>query len=417
MTHPSDQTSPSTTSTGETDRQSLEREQFETVDLESLDSGRSLVWVQPLLTATVLTVLVGSAIHAVRKEADAITVAAREIAILDWLYALSLLALAIMVVPTLVTQRGRVRDVLGRVRERPLVAVCGGYLVALLGAGTLYPLFASEPLLDPLISLQPPFWTEISDVYVPTCHGPMVDGQCHGTLDHPLGTNGDGEDLLKIGLFGLNTSLRVAVTASVLAIVLGIVVGTTAGYVGGLTDELLMRYVDVQRSLPSFFAYVLLIFVVGVSYPLMILVFGLLSWGNIARQVRSEVVQRRAEPFVKAAELSGASSHTVVFRHILPNASNAVVTAATVLFGKFVIYEASLSFLSLTETNFTSLGNEIAGAIGRVSGDVATPASGPAFDWGMVPWVVLVPVGILCSLLLAVGVLSDGLRDIADPRK
>jgi len=389
---------------------------FEDVDLTSLDSGRQRFWLRPAAGLCLIALVIGGGMDTIHNDLDSITLAGTEIGALDWMYGLSLLFVALVVVPPVVAAPERARRTLGRLRSRPLVAVAGCCLLVLVVVGTIYPSIAPEPRVRPLVSLQPPFWGEVSDVYVPTCHGPVVDGQCQGTFAYPLGTNGSGESLLNVSLRGLNTSLQVAVTAAVLAVTAGVVAGTVAGYVGGWLDELLMRYVDLQQSIPSFFVYVLLLLAVGRSYQLMILVFGLLSWGGIARLVRSEVTQLRTAPFVKSAELSGANTPFVVVRHIFPNASNTIVTAAALLFAKFVVYESSLAFLSLTDTSVISLGNQIASAVGRESADVTTPASGPLYDWGEVLWTVGVPVLILCSLLLVVSVLADGLRDVVDPR-
>lgn len=280
---------------------------------------------------------------------------------------------------------------------------------------TLYPFFVPEPDIDLLYSAQPPAWVSIPESYVASCHGSTVDGVCWGTIEYPLGTNFRGQDLLTVTLLGLNTTLQVAVSASVLSISLGVLVGTVAGYAGGRTDELLMRYVDLQRAFPAFFVYVLLIFVFNRNYALLILVFGMLSWGNIARLVRSEVIQLREKPFVEAARLSGARPRFVLIRHVVPNTSNTLLTGGAVLFSKFAVYEASLAFLTLTDLNVVSLGNEIAFSIGRESADPILQG-GPFMDWWVFPWTVLVPAAILCSFLLAVSVCGDGLRDVLDPR-
>lgn len=401
---------------------SIDREQSESlghvdrVDIENGRERRIRRWVRPLLLAGLLSLLVAITAHAARRNLDELTIAGNDLAVLDVLYVLALSFVGLVVVPPLVMKPGRIRHALGRLRRRPILAVCSGYVAVLFVLGSTYPVLTPDPLVRPLVSLQPPFWAEVGTEFVPTCHGNVVGGNCQGTFTYPLGTTGGGEDILKMSLYGLNTTLRVAVTASVLAVAMGLVVGTTAGYLDGPVDELLMRYVDLQRSLPSFFLYVLLAVTFEVGYPLMILVFGLFSWGGIARQVRSEVLQRRADAFVKAAQLSGASAWFIIRRHIFPNTSNTVVTVSAVLFAKFVVYEASLAFLSLTNTSIVSLGNQIASAVGRESADLVTPASGPLFDWTQVLWVVLVPAAILCTLLLTVGVLTDGLRDELDPR-
>lgn len=389
---------------------------FERVTLDPDGGGSWARRAQLIAAAAALVTLLAVAAHAVRGNLEVLEVADTDVPVMDLLYWLSLLFVAVVAGPALASRPERVLGVARGLRERPAVAVASGYALLLFGAGTVYPYVAPEPIVDPVYSLQPPVWGDVPEPYVPRCLGPVVGGRCQGTLEHVLGTDGGGTDMLRVGLYGLNTSLQVAVTASVIAVAAGIGVGTTAGYVGGRTDELLMRYVDVQRALPAFFVYVLAIVVFRRGYPLMVLAFGLLSWGGIARQVRGEVRRRREESFVEAAELSGASNVAVVTRHVLPNAAPVIVAATAVLFGKFVVYEASLSFLTLTDPVIHSLGNEIASSVGRESGDVVMAASSPRYDWALTPWIVAVPGGILCSLLLAVGLLGDGLIDVLDPR-
>jgi peptide/nickel transport system permease protein len=388
---------------------------FEEVSLTG-GERRWLSFLQPVCAGLTFLLLVGVGVFAVYQEQEVITLAGRKLEAITWMYVVAILFVGVVFLPKLVGSPGRVRRLLGRLRGRPLVAVGGLYALVLFLVATLYPVFASEPTFDVLDSLQPPAWSSVSETFPPQCVGPVENGQCQGTLEHPLGTNGEGQDQLTIGLLGLNTSIRVALTASVLSVTLGVVVGTVAGYRGGRIDEVLMRYVDIQRALPAFFAYMLLTLVFGVSYRLLILVFGLLSWGGIARLVRSEVAQLRTTPYINAAELSGADSAFVLLRHIVPNAANTIVTAASLLFAKFVVYEAALAFLSLTDPQFISLGNQLRAAIG---GRAATfdGASRPLFDFWFVPWVVYVPAGIICSFLLTVSTLGDGLRDVIDPRE
>lgn len=405
---PSTETDTDTTS--EVPAESPDTPQFETIELTGGGRRRLRTWLRPALTGVVFLLLVGVGVYAVLQEREMVSAAGMELPTITWMYGLAVLFLGLVLAGRLIATPGLARRLLGRLRSRPLVAILGGYLAVLFVVASVYPFLVSEPKFDPIIANQPPFWSSVSEAFVPRCAGPVVDGQCQGTFEHPLGTNPAGEDHIRVGLLGLNTSLRVALTASVLSATLGVLVGTLAGYRGGLTDELLMRYVDIQRALPAFFLYILLTLIFGVTYELMILVFGLLSWGGIARLVRSEVTQLKTTAYVSAAELSGARSPFVLVRHVLPNASNTIFTAATLLFAKFVVYEAALSYLTLTDGSIISLGNEIAAGVGAVGGR-------PLYDFWFVPWVVYVPAGLLCSFLLAVSAVGDGLRDVVDPRE
>jgi peptide/nickel transport system permease protein len=419
MVPPAEPSSESTTGidTG-TDPQSEQSGQFETVSLESGSGVRGLLWlVTPILSGLVLLVLVASGTYSVLTEASEIPVAGQEFDVLNWMYGLGLLFVGIVVTNRVVSSPERAKHLIGNVRQRRLVLVSSVCALLLFVTGSIAPFITGEPEVSPLVSVQPPVWSSVSEVFVPTCQGTIVDGQCQGTMNNPLGTNPLGQDVLGMSWLGLNTALQVAVTSSVLAATLGIVVGVLAGYRGGWIDELLMRYVDIQRALPAFFLYILLILKFGRSYPLMILVFGLLSWGGIARLVRSEVTQLQTTSFVKAAQLSGAGSVTIIRRHILPSITGTVLTAVAVLFAKFVVYEAALAFLTLTDISVVSLGNEIAAAVGRKAGDNALSGIGGTFDWWTVPWIIYVPAGVLCTLLLVVSFLGDRAQELVDPQK
>ncbi len=389
---------------------------LEEVSVDSTHSRNWFFWLQPLIAAILFALLLAGGLYSILADTGSVSLADREVDVLNWMYWLSLLILAVVLGPAFWTGRERVRAVGTQLRSRPLTLLAGIYAVALLFVGTAASRLRSEPTVDPLYSLQPPAWSEISHVYVPRCAGSFSDEYCQGTLSNPLGTNSGGEDMVAVALYGLNTTLQVAVTASVIAATLGIVVGTVAGYYGNRIDELLMRYVDIQRALPAFFVYVLLMLVFSRSYELLILVFGLLSWGGIARLVRSEVAQLRVEPFIRAAELSGARSGYIIVRHILPTAAYTIITAVALLFAKFAVYEAALAFLALTDPSVTSLGNEIARAVGRETADLLVEGPTVSFDWWQVPWVVYVPTFVLASLVFVVSVLGDALAEMFSPR-
>lgn len=407
---PSDSPSADDSDTAATDVADM----FPDAGLNSSQSWNWFVWAQQLLAGTIFFLIVAGGVSSIATNTGSVPVFGREITVLNWMYWLSLLFMAVLLAPAVWLARSRVHR--GHIRGRVFVLLAGIYATALFVAGTAAPLFRSEPTVDPIYSLQPPAWSEISHVYVPRCRGSYSGEYCQGTLANPLGTNSGGEDMVAVALYGLNTTLQVAVTASVIAATLGILVGTVAGYYGNRVDELLMRYVDIQRALPAFFAYVLLMLVFSRSYELLILVFGLLSWGGIARLVRSEVAQLRTEPFIHAAELSGARSGYIIVRHILPTAAYTIITAVALLFAKFAVYEAALAFLALTDPSVTSLGNEIARAIGRESADLLVEGPTVSFDWWQVSWVVYVPTFVLASLVVVVSVLGDTLTELFDSR-
>lgn len=322
---------------------------------------------------------------------------------LDWLSLLALLGIG-GVLSRLSPRESRTY---WRRFRRDRAALVGAAVLALVGAlGLLGPLLAPDPRVVPGQALQPPLFFPVEASVPLRCLGETtVSGGtrlCHGTLAHPLGTTGSGADLLALVVAGARVSLQVALVTTAIVATLGTLVGTTAAYAGGAVDELLMRYVDLQATFPSFFLFVLLSYLFEPSLFLLVCLFGLLGWENTARLVRAEALQRVSEPYVRAAEAAGAGRGWVLRRHVLPNVSNSVVVTVTLLVPAFVLLEASLSFLGLTAPSVPSWGRTV--AAGR--GDLTTA-----------PWVATVPGVALFCTVLALNFVGDGLRDALDPRE
>lgn len=195
--------------------------------------------------------------------------------------------------------------------------------------------------------------------------------------------------------------MRIGLITSLLIVGVGATVGTVAAYVGGLVDEVLMRYVDIQQVFPSFLLYLLLIYLFGGSLLTFVLVFGLLSWGGTARLVRSAALQRFQDEYVEVARCAGAGTMHVIRTHILPNVSGTVITNLTLLIPGLILFEAGLAFLSLGDPTIPSWGQTI--AAGR--SDLRTA-------W----WVSTIPGVFLFLTILAFNFVGDALRDALDPR-
>jgi peptide/nickel transport system permease protein len=321
---------------------------------------------------------------------------------LDWLFVSTLLALLLYVVVPLYDNRRLTAYYWREFRKNRMAILSLGYLLVVFLIGVVGPLFLEKPTLAVEQAYQPPVFTGV-DASVPVdCLGPVVDGRCQGTMAHPLGTTGDGKDILVLVVYGMQVSMKVGLISTLLVVTIGTAVGTLAAYGGGLVDELLMRYVDVQLVFPAFFLYLLLTYLFGGSLFMFIVIFGLTGWGSIARLVRSEALQRAEEEYVTAARSAGAGTLYVIRRHLVPNVSNSVITAATLLIPGFILFEASLSFLSLGDPTVPSWGQVI--ATGR--GDLSTA-------W----WVSTFPGVFLFTTILAFNFMGDALRDALDPRQ
>ena len=327
---------------------------------------------------------------------------------LDWLFVLSLLAVVFYIVVPLVWNRQRTKRYWLRLRSNRLAIGSLLYLVGFLVVGTFGPLVLGKPEVNVLAKYQPPmFLTTDAGSVALNCLGEVTQAgtssRCHGTLQYPLGTTRSGSDMLTVAVAGMRVSLQVALITSMLIIPIATAVGTFAGYAGGLVDELLMRYVDVQQAVPAFLVYIVLTFVLGRSLFLIVLVFGLLSWGGVSRLVRSETIQRREEGYIMAARNAGVDRVQILRRHLLPNVSNTVITATTHLIPLLILAETALAFLELGVIALPSWGQTIARGF---QGDYFLQA------W----WVWLLPLLFLTATVTSLSVLGDALRDVLDPR-
>jgi peptide/nickel transport system permease protein len=327
----------------------------------------------------------------------------------DWLYLVSLVVFVFYVAVPLARNRERTRQYWRRFRTNRLAVLCLLYLVVFFALGTASLLVLGRPELHVQYSYQPPLFSTIEEgTIAQTCAGqvtgPAIEEYCHGSLRFPLGTNQSGQSLLGLAIAGMGVALVVALVTSMIMVPIATIVGVTAGYSGGWVDEVLMRYVDIQQTVPAFLIYILLSLVYGASLFLIVLTFGLLSWGGVARLVRSEVVKRREELYITAAESAGASRLRIVRKHILPNVSNTVVTATTRQIPFLILAEAAIAF------------------IGKI-GDENVPSWGEAialgFDVSRFPktwWLVAVPAVFLVVTVFSFSVVGDALRDTLDPR-
>ncbi|USZ67960.1 ABC transporter permease [Halorussus salilacus] len=324
---------------------------------------------------------------------------------LDWLTALSLLAVGAFVVVPLARNLRTTLRYWGRFRANRLGVASLLYAVAFFAVGLIGPLLVSEPKLDVLYGYQPPVGTAVDLKFVPSCLGRVADGRCHGTWRYPLGTTYSGKDLVPFVVFGARTTLQVVLVSSALLVPTGVAVGLAAAYASDRVDAVLMRSAESLQTIPAILIYLVLRPWVG-DYRLLLMVgvFGLANWGGLAKLVRSEALKHREESYVRAAESAGADRRTVVRRHLLPNISGSVLANATLQIPMLVLTEAALSFLGLGAPTVHSWGQTIALGIR----DLGTH---PAW------WVTLFPAVLLTLTVLAFNALGDALESTLDPRR
>lgn len=335
----------------------------------------------------------------------------------DWAFLLAAVTLLAYGVVPVLERRDAVRRTVSTVASSRSGKFALGYLLAVFLLGLLAPVAFSNPGLRFHHAFHPPVGFT-SSVYGTECLGAVTgevfDQQCHGTWTYPLGTNHRGHPMGFLVASGARVALYVITIATAFVVPVAAAVGVIAGLRGGLVDSLLMSYVDVQLSIPAIVLYFIGYTYWGPSLLVLLFAFGLLSWGGIARLVRSEVLQRREDGHVLVARSLGASRSYLAKRHILPNVTNTLVPAVFQLLALLVLFEAGIAFLGYHELQTYSWGGIISEGINaEVSGQMQTRAEHPAYTiW----WVSTLPALALTATLFSLKVIGDELRDSLDPR-
>lgn len=319
----------------------------------------------------------------------------------EWLFVVSLSAFGFYVLAPLATNRRETMRYWRRLRgRRPAVAALA-YLVVFFLGGLLGPVVLGVPQTGGRSVLLPPYGVSIPQGFAVSCAGSLADGACHGTLAHPFGTDGVGRDVLVLVVNGMRVALEVALVTATILVPIATAVGVAAATFGGRVDDALMRYVDLQGAIPAFFVYLVAQYVFRPSLLLMVVVFGLLNWGGVARLVRAETLKKREAGYVTAARGAGAGRLWTIREHLLPNVSTTVLTAATLQMPTLIIIEAALSYLNLADPYIYSWGNAIS----------VSARTFPVY-W----WVTVIPVAFLLLTTLSFSLLGDALRDVFDAR-
>ena len=221
------------------------------------------------------------------------------------------------------------------------------------------------------------------------------------SAEHWLGTDESGRDLLARSIAGARTSLGAALLVMTIAAVIGLVVGTVAGTFGGVVDAVLTRVTDVLLGLPTLVLTLAVVAVLGPGFANLVLAMSVTSWAWLARLARSVARGSERRPDVIAARMAGAGRLRVALGHVLPAAATQVAVAATLGLGETVLALGGLSFLGLgAQPPTAEWGNML--ATGRTT-------------FAYAPWQLVGPgLGLVLSVTAA-ALVSDALRDAADP--
>ena len=222
------------------------------------------------------------------------------------------------------------------------------------------------------------------------------------TLAHWFGCDSLGRDMFVRVWEGGRVSLTIGFLAALINAVIGTCIGCTIGFYGGRLDTIMMRVVDILYGIPNLIVTMLVMLVLGRGIHCLIIAMIIVDWIGACRFARGEMMRLKNQDFVAAAKVLGVPDRAIIFRHILPNMLGLLITNLTMAVPNAIFKEAFLSFIGL---------------------GVAPPAS----SWGILakegigvlrlyPLQLFFPAFFVCTTVLALNLLGDGLRDAFDPR-
>lgn len=227
------------------------------------------------------------------------------------------------------------------------------------------------------------------------------------SAEHWLGTDKSGRDVFTRLLYGGRVSLLVGISCTFFVVVLGTIVGSIAGYFGGRIDNMMMRFTDFILNFP----FLVFVIVLGTIFfgklnglAVLIIVISALSWGGVARIVRSKILAEKENEYILAAVSIGCSPIKVIGKHLIPNVLSTIIVQSTLLFASMIVAESGLSYLGFgVPSEIPSWGNML------------SFAREPDVLQGK-PWIWVPPALIITLTILSINFVGEGLKDAFNPR-
>ena len=250
-------------------------------------------------------------------------------------------------------------------------------------------LLALLAIFAPLVSPYNPYIVDLDNQLLPP------------SLQHWLGTDNFGRDVLTRIIYGARISLVVGLVPSFISLVIGTGMGILSGYVGGRTDFVVMRLADMMIAFPSLLLAMVVMYTLGANLINIFIALALVGWAGVARVVRSQTLALKEKEFIEAARANGTTQLTVMAHHIFPNVVPTLIVLFSLSSPDAIMWESSLSFLGVG-------------------------VQPPEASWGLLvssgkdylfqaPLVAVAPGVAILVAVLAFNFVGDGLRDALDP--
>ena len=220
---------------------------------------------------------------------------------------------------------------------------------------------------------------------------------------HWLGTDKFGRDIFVRVMYGARISLSIGFAAAVLNLMIGVVYGVVCGYLGGKTDMILMRLVDIIYSVPTLLYVILIMLVFGSNIVSILIAIGISSWVGMARLVRGQILSLKEEEYAQAAFVMGASRRRIMFKHLIVNCLGPIIVDTTLMVPNAIFTEAFLAFvgigISIPQASWGTMANDARSMLQTQ------------------PLQLLWPVLAICLTMLSLNFIGDGLSEAIDPKK